>query len=98
MAMFLDVKLQGVPDLSSFGDVYELGFGLGPDQPPTSAIVKKEFQRKIIYQLSPQEVLVFQYQTWLWLEQSFNISCFDTFSPYFFTSNIVFLSSFEGTI
>lgn len=55
MAMFLDVKLQGVPDLSSFGDVYELGFGLGPDQPPTSAIVKKEFQRKIIYQLSPQE-------------------------------------------
>lgn len=61
--MFLDVKLQGVPDLSSFGDVYELGFGLGPDQPPTSAIVKKEFQRKILYQLSPQEVLVFQYQT-----------------------------------
>ncbi|GFY84442.1 methyl esterase 17 [Actinidia rufa] len=49
-----DIK-EGVPDLSDFGDVYELGFGLGPDQPPTSALVKKEFQRKIIYQLSPQE-------------------------------------------
>ncbi|OMO66700.1 hypothetical protein CCACVL1_21002 [Corchorus capsularis] len=45
----------GVPDLTQFGDVYELGFGLGPEKPPTSAIVKKEFQRKIIYQLSPQE-------------------------------------------
>ncbi|CAN6569109.1 unnamed protein product [Malus baccata var. baccata] len=45
----------GVPDLSEFGDVYELGFGLGSDKPPTSAIVKKEFQRKILYQLSPQE-------------------------------------------
>ncbi|WRX12852.1 Alpha/beta hydrolase fold-1 - like 10 [Theobroma cacao] len=49
-----DIK-DGVPDLSGFGDVYELGFGLGPEQPPTSAIVKKEFQRKIIYQMSPQE-------------------------------------------
>ncbi|KAE8682253.1 Methylesterase 17 [Hibiscus syriacus] len=50
----LNVK-QGVPDLSQFGDVYELGFGLGAEQPPTSAIVKKELQRKIIYQMSPQE-------------------------------------------
>ncbi|KAJ6422313.1 hypothetical protein OIU84_027297 [Salix udensis] len=49
-----DIK-DGVPDLSSFGDVYELGFGLGPDQPPTSAVLKKEFQRKISFQLSPQE-------------------------------------------
>ncbi|KAE8709787.1 Methylesterase 17 [Hibiscus syriacus] len=47
-----DVK-DGVPDLSQFGDVYELGFGLGAEQPPTSAIVKKEFQCKIIYQMSP---------------------------------------------
>ncbi|KAH9702966.1 methylesterase 17 [Citrus sinensis] len=47
---------QGVPDLSGFGDdVYQLGFGLGADQPPTSAIVKQELQRKIIYQMSPQE-------------------------------------------
>ncbi|KAF2305787.1 hypothetical protein GH714_008186 [Hevea brasiliensis] len=45
----------GIPDLSSFSDVYELGFGLGCDQPPTSAIIKKEFQRQIIYQMSPQE-------------------------------------------
>ncbi|KAK9283985.1 hypothetical protein L1049_012243 [Liquidambar formosana] len=45
----------GVPDLSEFGDVYDLGFGMGPNQPPTSATVKKEFQRKIIYHMSPQE-------------------------------------------
>ncbi|MBA0808758.1 hypothetical protein Gohar_024469, partial [Gossypium harknessii] len=46
---------KGVPDFSQFGDVYELGFGLGAEQPPTTAMVKKEFQRKIIYQMSPQE-------------------------------------------
>ncbi|KAK7282450.1 hypothetical protein RIF29_11232 [Crotalaria pallida] len=45
----------GVPDLSEFGDVYELGFGLGHDKPPTSAVVKKELQRKIIYHMSPHE-------------------------------------------
>lgn len=49
-----DLK-DGIPDLSEFGDVYELGFGLGTDKPPTSAVVKKEFQRKIIYHLSPHE-------------------------------------------
>ncbi|QCE15391.1 pheophorbidase [Vigna unguiculata] len=49
-----DLK-DGVPDLSEYGDVYELGFGLGHDKPPTSALVKKEFQRKILYPLSPQE-------------------------------------------
>ncbi|KAE8666541.1 Methylesterase 17 [Hibiscus syriacus] len=49
-----DVK-DGIPDLSQFGDVYELGFGLGAEQPPTSAIVRKQFQRKIIYQMSPLE-------------------------------------------
>ncbi|KAG5052685.1 hypothetical protein GLYMA_02G219700v4 [Glycine max] len=49
-----DLK-HGVPDLSEFGDVYRLGFGLGQDKPPTSALVKKEFQRKIIYPLSPHE-------------------------------------------
>ncbi|XP_057442375.1 methylesterase 17-like isoform X1 [Lotus japonicus] len=49
-----DLK-DGVPDLSEFGDVYQLGFGLGRDKPPTSALVKKELQRKIIYPLSPHE-------------------------------------------
>ncbi|GMY31676.1 methylesterase 17-like [Fagus crenata] len=39
----------------TIGDVYDFGFGLGPDQNPTSALVKKEFQRKIIYHLSPHE-------------------------------------------
>lgn len=47
---------QGIPDLSEFGDAYDVEFGLGPDQPPTSAVVKKELQRKIIYHMSPQEV------------------------------------------
>ncbi|CAK7340009.1 unnamed protein product [Dovyalis caffra] len=60
MGYWTDQDIQdGVPDLSSFGDVYELGFGLGSDHPPTSAIVKKEFQRKIVYQMSPQEVDIF---------------------------------------
>lgn len=48
-----------MPDLSGFGEkneVYDIGFGLGEDHPPTSLMIKKEVQRKIIYQLSPQEV------------------------------------------
>ncbi|GKU98239.1 hypothetical protein SLEP1_g11269 [Rubroshorea leprosula] len=49
-----DLK-DGVPDLSEFGDVYDLGFGLGADHPPTSALVKKQYQRTIIYHKSPQE-------------------------------------------
>ena len=38
--------MQGVPGLSDFGDVYELGFGLGPDKPPTSAIYSKGIAAK----------------------------------------------------
>ncbi|KAG5025929.1 hypothetical protein JHK86_021843 [Glycine max] len=53
--LFAEDKNKGVPDLSEYGDVYELGFGLGHDKPPTSALVKKEFQRRIIYPLSPHE-------------------------------------------
>uniref|UniRef100_A0A7N0THQ2 AB hydrolase-1 domain-containing protein n=1 Tax=Kalanchoe fedtschenkoi TaxID=63787 RepID=A0A7N0THQ2_KALFE len=49
-----DIKI-GVPDLSKYGDVYNLGFGNGAEHPPTSALVKKEFQRKIIYHMSPHE-------------------------------------------
>ncbi|XP_058110691.1 methylesterase 17 isoform X1 [Magnolia sinica] len=45
----------GVPDLSDFGDVYDLGFGLGPDKPPTSALIRKEFQRMILSEFSPVE-------------------------------------------
>ncbi|WCJ20112.1 methyl esterase 17 [Euphorbia peplus] len=45
----------GVPNLSAYGEVYELGFGQGSDQPPTSAKVKKQLQREIIYQMSPPE-------------------------------------------
>jgi hypothetical protein len=44
-----------VPDLSEHGDVYELGFGLGPENPPTSAIIKPEYRRKLLYHMSPQQ-------------------------------------------
>ncbi|KAK4348679.1 hypothetical protein RND71_031434 [Anisodus tanguticus] len=52
-----DVK-DGAPDLSEFGepiDVYDMWFGLGPEQPPTSAVIKTSLQRKIVYQMSPLE-------------------------------------------
>ncbi|KAK1421368.1 hypothetical protein QVD17_23649 [Tagetes erecta] len=49
-----DVK-DGVPDVSEHGDVYDYEFRLGPDQPPTSVIMKNELQRKIIYNRSPLE-------------------------------------------
>lgn len=45
-------------DLSEYGDVYDLTFGLGADRPPTAVALRKEFQRIILYQQSPQEVLV----------------------------------------
>jgi len=47
---------QGVPDLSEFGgDVYDLNFGLGEDHTPTSMVLRKEFQRPILYQQCSQE-------------------------------------------
>lgn len=54
--MFALCIKQGVPDLSEFGDVQELRFEHGKDKPPTSAVMKKEFQREIVYYLSPHEV------------------------------------------
>ncbi|KAI3994154.1 hypothetical protein MKX01_012411 [Papaver californicum] len=45
----------GVPDLSEYGDVNDLTFGMGPSEPPTSVVIKKEFQRKLVYQMSPLE-------------------------------------------
>ncbi|MQL88933.1 hypothetical protein Taro_021498 [Colocasia esculenta] len=51
-----DIK-NGFPDLSSgYGsDVFELNFGLGPELPPTTVAIRKEFQRQILYQLSSVE-------------------------------------------
>ncbi|KAK4784137.1 hypothetical protein SAY86_018505 [Trapa natans] len=49
-----DVK-DGVLDLSVYGDVHVLGFRKGYDKYPTSILIKKEFQRSIMYQMSPQE-------------------------------------------
>lgn len=54
--IIFSISNQGVPDLSDFGDAYDFVFGLGQDQPPTSAVVKKDLQRKIIYHMSPSEV------------------------------------------
>lgn len=47
---------QALPDLSEYGDVNKYIDGLGPDQPPTSVLVKPEFQRRIFYNMSPIEV------------------------------------------
>ncbi|XP_019191584.1 PREDICTED: methylesterase 17 [Ipomoea nil] len=52
-----DIK-DGIPDLSDFGEineVYDIGFGMGQDGPPTSILVTKTLQRKILYQMSPLE-------------------------------------------
>ncbi|KAI3808959.1 hypothetical protein L1987_24922 [Smallanthus sonchifolius] len=49
-----DIK-DGEPDVSEFGDVYDFKYGSGPSQPPTGAIVKKEFQGKLLYNMSPLE-------------------------------------------
>ncbi|XP_022744217.1 methylesterase 17-like [Durio zibethinus] len=43
------------PDLSMYGDVNTMTYGLGADQPPTSMIMKEEFQRKILYDLSSKD-------------------------------------------
>nr|CAD1817460.1 unnamed protein product [Ananas comosus var. bracteatus] len=48
-------RKDGIPDISELGDIYVLNYGLGVDHPPTSAIMRKEFQRKLMYQLTPGE-------------------------------------------
>lgn len=47
---------QGEPDVSEYGEVADLEYGMGLDQPPTSTIIKEEFQKRLLYQLSPKEV------------------------------------------
>jgi hypothetical protein len=51
--------MQGKPDLSSFGNVNEIEYGMGPDEPPTSVKIKEQFQRQILYNMSPKEVINF---------------------------------------
>ncbi|XP_021279084.1 methylesterase 17-like isoform X2 [Herrania umbratica] len=43
------------PDLSKYGDINKTVYGLGADQPPTSTVIKAQFQRKILYHLSSKE-------------------------------------------
>ncbi|XP_071687178.1 methylesterase 17-like [Rutidosis leptorrhynchoides] len=49
-----DIK-HGVPDLSRYGDAYDLEFGFGKNQSPTSAIIKKELLREVSYNMTPLE-------------------------------------------
>ncbi|XVF65497.1 hypothetical protein PTKIN_Ptkin09bG0254200 [Pterospermum kingtungense] len=44
-----------VPDLSKYGDVTMMIYGAGADKPPTSMIIKEEFQSQILYHLSSKE-------------------------------------------
>lgn len=48
------VNLQGRPDLPNY--VYEKEYKLGTNQPPTGIIMKVQFQRQLLYNLSPKEV------------------------------------------
>ncbi|XP_059428964.1 methylesterase 17-like [Corylus avellana] len=48
-------RKDGQPDLSSFGNVSEIEYGMGPDEPPTSVKIKEQFQRQILYNMSPKE-------------------------------------------
>ncbi|CAI0459237.1 unnamed protein product [Linum tenue] len=50
------VLVQGTPDLSSYGEnAYELGFGKGTNNPPTSAKVATHLLREVVYNTSPPE-------------------------------------------
>ncbi|KAE8039431.1 hypothetical protein FH972_011842 [Carpinus fangiana] len=49
-------RKDGKPDLSSFGNVNEIEYGMGPDEPPTSVKIKEQFQRQILYNMSPKEI------------------------------------------
>lgn len=49
---------QGDPDVSEYGEIADLEYGMGLDEPPTSVIIKEEFQKRILYQMSPKEVYI----------------------------------------
>ena len=40
-------------------NLFEFGYHHGHDHPPTSAILKKEFQRQILFNNSPLEVFTY---------------------------------------
>ncbi|KAG9153342.1 hypothetical protein Leryth_018056 [Lithospermum erythrorhizon] len=48
----------GAPDFSKYGgasNIFDVNFGLGPEKRATSILMRKEFQRQIYYNMSPQE-------------------------------------------
>ncbi|KAJ0964701.1 hypothetical protein J5N97_025839 [Dioscorea zingiberensis] len=44
-----------VENLSGYGDVFQMYYGMGPNNPPTSLKLKEEFQRELFYHMSPTE-------------------------------------------
>ena len=46
-----------MPVLSEYGEISEVTYGFGPDQPPTSSTIKPQFQRQILYNMSPIQVI-----------------------------------------
>ncbi|ERN12827.1 hypothetical protein AMTRI_Chr11g98080 [Amborella trichopoda] len=58
LAIYLTAMVhKGLPSDTKerFGDLWEFGYGLGPDKPPTSIMFLREKQREALYQLSPDE-------------------------------------------
>ncbi|XP_058075395.1 methylesterase 17-like isoform X1 [Magnolia sinica] len=42
-------------DKSEYRHAFEIWHGLGPDKPPTGVLMRKEFHRKLMYNMSPEE-------------------------------------------
>ncbi|XP_058075397.1 methylesterase 17-like isoform X3 [Magnolia sinica] len=45
-------------DKSEYRHAFEIWHGLGPDKPPTGVLMRKEFHRKLMYNMSPEEVYI----------------------------------------
>eukprot|EP01018_Ginkgo_biloba_P004362 Gb_12800 [translate_table: standard] len=52
VAVYIATTMRGVPNLF---EEYEFKYGLGLNDPPTSAMFRKQVQRQLLYQLSPPE-------------------------------------------
>eukprot|EP00262_Sarcandra_glabra_P004162 TRINITY_DN15147_c0_g1_i1.p1 TRINITY_DN15147_c0_g1~~TRINITY_DN15147_c0_g1_i1.p1 ORF type:complete len:261 (+),score=15.47 TRINITY_DN15147_c0_g1_i1:87-869(+) len=54
-SMEQDTKRRSPEDLEQKRKIFALNFGLGPQNPPTSVICRKEYQRECFYDMSPKE-------------------------------------------
>lgn len=48
-------------------NMFELIYGLGPDQPPTGGLVKPELRRSVLYNMSPIEVTKLPILTYIYM-------------------------------